>query len=342
MEVKREELLETLTKVQPALADAEILEQSRSFVFANGRVYTYNDEIAISLPCEMDFEGAVNGKLLFKLLTKTKDETLELETTETELRVKGKRMNAGIALESEILLPISELGGPAAWFDLPEDFCEALDFCKFSVGHSLNQPVLSCLHVKDKYVTSCDNYRLTVYEMHDGPAVEELLIPEKAASQLVKYKPIKCGLTEGWANFQNEQDCLFSIRVVADKYIDVEPLLDVVGESFEFPAVMTEILQRAGIFSEGEKGLPSKEDVIVSIGDQEMQVEGKGPLGWFTETKKVRYSGKALKFAINPKLLIQILKMLRKATVGSDKMKIEGENFIHIIVLHATEESEEA
>ena len=56
MEVNREGLLEILQRVQPALADVEMLEQSRSFVFTNERVYTYNDEIAISHPCQMDFE----------------------------------------------------------------------------------------------------------------------------------------------------------------------------------------------------------------------------------------------------------------------------------------------
>ena len=169
---------------------------------------------------------------------------------------------------------------------------------------------------------------------------DQLLIPERAARQLVIYKPMMYGITEGWVHFLDEKGCQFSIRVVADKYIDVDQFLEVEGEDFEFPAVMSEILERAGIFSEGEKTLPSKDDVVVSIADQMMSVEGRGPLGWFMEEKKVRYDGKALKFAINPKLLIQILRLVRKVTVGSDKMKIEAENFVHIIVLHATEESD--
>lgn len=344
MQVNREKLLEILTSVQPGLADVEMLEQSRSFVFVNDRVYTYNDEIAISHPCKMNFEGAVQGKLLFRLLTKTKDETLVLGVKENEVRVKGKRMNAGIALEAEIQLPVEELGEPSEWIYLPELFCTALDFCRFSVGHSLNQPVLNCIHVEGSKVTSCDNYRLTRYDL--GEAAEKafpqpLLIPEKVARQLVGYDPVKYGTTEGWLHFLNEAGSQFSVRAVAGKYIDTSSLLEVEGSEFEFPAVMSEILERAGIFSEGEKGLPTSDDVVVVIGDQKMIVEGKGPLGWFSEEKRVRYSGDPLKFAINPKLLIQILKLLRKVIVGDKMMIIEGEFFKHVIVLHAGEEKAE-
>ena len=47
MKINRKDLIKVLKKVQPGLASQEIIEQSGAFVFTDGRVFTYNDEIAV-------------------------------------------------------------------------------------------------------------------------------------------------------------------------------------------------------------------------------------------------------------------------------------------------------
>ena len=53
-----------LEAVSPGLATREAIEQSSCFVFKDGRVMTFNDEVACSIDCELGFDGAVAAKPL--------------------------------------------------------------------------------------------------------------------------------------------------------------------------------------------------------------------------------------------------------------------------------------
>ena len=76
MKINRQELLKALTAVKPGLTSVEILEQSTSFVFKKGRVYTYNDEIAISHPVDKSLSGVVSAKEFYELLNRYTDKQL--------------------------------------------------------------------------------------------------------------------------------------------------------------------------------------------------------------------------------------------------------------------------
>ena len=78
MKIATSKIKEALAIVKPALANKEILEQTTSFAFLNGRVVTYNDEISISHPFESDFEGAVKAEELYGLLSRTTKEEVSL------------------------------------------------------------------------------------------------------------------------------------------------------------------------------------------------------------------------------------------------------------------------
>ena len=102
MKTNRTALLAILQAVKPGLANKEILEQSTSFIFAQGEVLTYNDEVAVRhpLPDDLPLEGAVQAKELFALPNKLKDDEISLETTENELLVSGQKTKAGIRLQA--------------------------------------------------------------------------------------------------------------------------------------------------------------------------------------------------------------------------------------------------
>ena len=71
--MKRIDLLKALEIVKPGLASKEIIQQTTSFAFIEGRVVTFNDEISISHPVpDLDIQGAVQADELYKFLKKTK------------------------------------------------------------------------------------------------------------------------------------------------------------------------------------------------------------------------------------------------------------------------------
>lgn len=333
--MKRTELLAILNKVKPGLANKELIEQSTSFVFKDKKIYTYNDEITISHPINLDIEGAVPAAELYLLLNRIKDEELDIDINENEIVFKGKKFKAGIRLESKIILPLKELKIPKNWDSLSDDFIDALSFCLFSVGKDMSRPVLTCLHLTDNLIESCDNFRLTQYKVSDG-LFKQILLPSKAAIELIKYEPIRYALTDGWIHFKDTEDLIFSCRAFEGKYFDITDILDFIGDEIKFPSRMREILERVQTMA--EQDLTGDRKVNVEISNGRMKIRGENDIGWFEETTRIRCETN-LAFDINPKFLMEILTHTTNAKISNDKTKLrfDDEKFIHIMAITTNE-----
>ena len=338
MKINRQQLLNVLKLVQPALAAKEIIEQSTSFLFLQGSILTYNDEIAISHPFDLGLEGAVKAEELVKLLSKLKDEELELEVTENELLIRGKRSKAGIRLEAEISLPVADIKTPEKWVPLPKDFSEAVSFCLFSASREMSKPVLTCLHAKGDVVESCDNFRLTRYKL-ESHIQGKILLPATAAKVLCKYAPVEYGLLDGWAHCRNADQVSFSARVFEGDYPNLDPFLSLKdGEEITFPGDLGEMLERAGVFSIAD--FAQDEQVQITLEKRHMTIRGEGSVGWFEEKCPIRRSRhELLQFSTHPEFLQQMLKHVSRTTVGGaeGRLLIEGDKWSHMIVLAAKE-----
>ena len=108
MKVNREQLLNQLEAVLPGLSTRELIEQSSCFVFKDGKVLTFNDEIACVQTCKIGIEGAVPAMPIVNLLRKMVEEEITILPVNDGkgLRIKGKRKQATIPMEAEIQLPI--------------------------------------------------------------------------------------------------------------------------------------------------------------------------------------------------------------------------------------------
>ena len=84
----RKDLIRALRTVKPALASSrdEVLS---SFWFTGKTVMAYNENIAISAPCETDFAGAVTRKLLALLNRASKRHSVELAASAGKLVCKA-------------------------------------------------------------------------------------------------------------------------------------------------------------------------------------------------------------------------------------------------------------
>ena len=185
MGINIKEFLKVLSAVKPALANKEILEQSTNFIFLDENVITYNDEIMISHPFESDFAGAVHAENLYSLLSKIKEEGVEVEQVENELLFSGikTKFKSGIVCETEIKLPISEIKIPDRMRKIPDGFLEAIKFTSVSVSQDASRPELTCIHFTSEYIESCDNFRLTRYQLKGFP-VKNLSISFRLIQEL--------------------------------------------------------------------------------------------------------------------------------------------------------------
>ena len=336
MEVNRKELLETLARVMPALSAKELIEQSDAFVFTNGCVHTYNDELAIAHPTKFSIEGAVKAKELYNLLNKTKEEVVDIEGTETGMVVKGKRFKATIQFHSESKLPTFDPDKIDGWSQLPLDFVMGIRECLFSIGRDMSEPVLTCLHATGSVIESCDRFRLTRYTfVAEGDAPTQpfefdegvhLLIPGPAAKELTKFSPTEYTVFDGWIHFLSEDGTMFSCRTYNQlKFPDLDKLIALEGETIKFPPDMDEMLSRASVFA--DKDAPVV-DIVLESG--KILVKGEKESGSFEEWCRVRYAGEAIQFFINPEFLLGILQRNSEAVVTKGRLKFSAPNFDHV------------
>jgi DNA polymerase III sliding clamp (beta) subunit (PCNA family) len=337
--VKTSELLDALTKVRPGLANKEIVEHSTSFAFMGDRVVTFNDELAVSHPIKVGFEGAVQAEELHKLLTRIKDETLILEVTQgdegSQLLIKGKKLNAGIRLDSEVRLPLDSINAAKKWNKLPENFLEGLRFVLFSASRDMTKPALTCVHVDGALLETCDQFRITRWKMKDGAIKAEVLIPAATCRALLAFKVVDQCVVDGWVHFRTEAGTILSARTIDHeeyKFPDLDDFLSVEGEDLMLPQEMvTDMLSRAGVFS--QKDFDSDEEVTLVLEPGKVTVKAQGKIGWLEETGRIKYDGEQREVVINPQFLIEILAHLEETTVSENAMLFTGDNFMHAISL---------
>lgn len=329
MDVDRKKIIEILNSVRPGLAASEVIEQSTSFVFQGGMVYTYNDEIAVSREIGFDFDGAVQAKEMFDLLNKMKDEKVQIFIYKGELIVQGAKIKAGIRINTEIQLPPLDIADDEEWYDLPNEFSDALRLCIFSAAPESVSAVLNSIHVKDNFIESCDNFRLTRYYFQDD-IERELLIPSYSAKIISNYVFSSFCVADGWIHFHSEATGLqLSCRTYDEAYPNLEDILDVEGSDVELPKELSEMIDRSGIFS-------VKDDaslVDIEIGNNQCIVKSENDKGWIHEKTPIKAKGVEFGFSMSPSILKDILRLTSTAVLGDKSLKFTTEEFDHIVTL---------
>lgn len=332
MKVKRETLLDALQFAQLGLSTrGETLEQSNAFVFQDGCLITFNDEMLTRQPSPLgDLKAAVLAAEFQSLVAKLPDEELEVELKGEEVVLTGAKRSAGIAAFSKVLLPFDAVPQPEKWFKLGDKAFEMLQQAARTCDQAATMELTGLVHATPKLVEACDNFRLFRADTETGfPA--EVLIP---AGSLIKLQPwviTAVSVGEGWVHFRTDTKKLtVSVRCSHEKYHEsMDALLQLGKDAQEvsLPANLGEIVERANVM-QGEN--PKAE---VKIEGDQLTLTSRKDTGWYTETKKVKYSGKPLSFEVHPQFLVEVLARTRKVMVDRKRMKLEADGIQFVVSL---------
>lgn len=339
--ISKAKLIEALEKTKPGLANKEMIEQSTSFVFFDGVIFTYNDEISVTYPLEelKDLQGAVKAEELYELVTKISDDELEVDTVYNELRIVAGNVKAGLVLEEEIKLPILEDIKSKDWQPIPENFLEALKFVSFSCSKDMSKPVLICINVTPDYVEASDGFRVTRRNLKTKLSIPEaFLIPKFSAQHLSNYDVVSIAVDEEWAHFQAKDGTTISCRVFNDNYPDIDSLgiLDVEGIELNLPDNLDETIERVAVFAK-QHDLMSYE-VYVEVANNKLKVKGQNEYGWVEEECEINYKKHPISFSTDPNFLRDMVRLTKKCTVGKEKMKFVGDDWVHVLALNTNED----
>ena len=335
MKLNRESLLAILKIASAGAAMPPrmvVLEQSDCFVFTGKELIAFNDEILVRTPSPLDFDVVVAAADLLKVLGKLPDTEVEVSLKGGELRVEGKRRSAGIAGQAVIKLPFTEVPKPAKWSKLEDGTTGMLKQAGRTCGKDLSNPLTTVVHATPDVIEACDNFRLFRATMPTG-FPSKILIPSHALTALESVALTKVSLSTGWAHFKTSGDAVLSVRCVADDYMNLTPILKVEGtETVELPGNLADMIDRAEVMGEGADPL-----VEITIAEAKLTILCRKDSGWYKEEKKIKYAGKALKFQVNPKFLVEVLQRTAQVKINAEKMKLSAEGVEFVVCLEAAE-----
>ena len=328
-------MLGKLEAVSPGLAVREAVEQSSCFVFREGRVITFNDEIACSITCDIGVEGAVAAKPLLDLLGKLAEKEIDIAAKDGggEILVKGKGRRAGITLEAEITLPVGAVEPPTEWGALDPEFAEAVGVVQHCASKDANTFHLTCIHVTPDHVEACDNFQLARFPVATGVS-EPCLVKRDSLKHVTGLGMTEVSETPSWLHFRNPAGLTLSVRRELGDYEDLTALLQMDGTPTTLPGGLAEAVAKAEIFSAENA---ENNVVLVELKAGQLRLRGVGAAGWYEERKAVTWRGEPITFSIAPKLLVDITTRTNDCFIAPGRLKVDGGKFAYVTCLGKVE-----
>jgi hypothetical protein len=342
--INKDEFLSHLEAVQPGLSAKEVVEQSSCFVFKDGYVMTYNDEIACRKKCSLKIEGAISAAPLMSILQKLPEDEVELIPKEEELIIKTKRRESGIRMEKDVLLPVDAIEKPTKWVSLPEGFSEAIDMVYQCAGTNEEAFSITCVHIHPKWLEATDDMQLIRYKIATG-VTEPTLVRHTSIKHVVPLGMTEFAETETWLHFRNSSGLVFSCRRWLDKYIEFGQHLKGTGPKTVFPKGLAEAAATAEVFSSENS---DNNQVLIELRPGKLRIKGVGVSGWYKEVKKLVYNGEPMSFMIPPKLLALLTKKYNECQIVNGdafgrpikKLKMVGESYVYVTCLELSDGNE--
>jgi DNA polymerase III sliding clamp (beta) subunit (PCNA family) len=332
LEIERAKLLKAVARVLPAVAKKELFEGASKIAFVDGCLVAYDDAVSIfeQLPGVEELSGAVDGRKLHELLSRTASDSVTISTDDGKLVVRCGRARATFDL-SPVSLPLGEIDRSGAYQKLPDGFVTALKLVAGCCAHEMSRPVLTCVRLGGDRIEASDGYRLARVRF-PGADLPPVLLPAAAVDVVADHAVETVGVGEGgeWLRFTSggSQTEIFA-RLSAGAFPDLDAIYAVEGLSVELPD-LREAIDRARVFAKREHSVDEQVDLTLKTNQIEVRATCDG--GQFAET--VRWKGDAsAAFSIHPDFLSEALEHGTSCVLGKDKIKFSGANFEHVIAL---------
>ncbi len=330
--VNRGELLAALGRVMPGISKRGTVEQSSCFVFRDGWIFSFNDEICCRTVSKLDpeLEVAVRAEPLVKWLELVVDDDVDVSIDRGQFKLRAGRDKCWVRAEQDITLPIDEVDTPTEWHTLPPDFWEAVERVMGTAGGANDEFMTRCVHVHPDYVEACDRKQATRYELETG-ATAPFLVQAVTIAQGLNMDLTRFGETADWVHFRNK-GLIFSCRRHLDSYPTdgITKMLQFRGAKCTLPKG-AEVAAKLGEVFTGDDKDNNRLDVDLTPG--KMTVRGEGDKGGASRELDTTYTGPPVSFRLSPQLLIQLVKFANECEVGPGRLLITGDHWKYLTVL---------
>jgi hypothetical protein len=307
MNINRAELLQALKRAMPGIdKGSSTLEGADTFIFHEGWIHSFNDNISISIAFPItnkageNISGILKAKEFYDLLNRYQDENIKLIPKNDMWVISNKNSTAELTLLENNLIERIQGIKPSKlkWSSIPELFIEGISICKFSS----NRSSISGIYVINDKVYSTDEIRINMFTL-DSSIENCFWINDNAAGELIKLNnPKKYSISESWVHFKTEEGDIFSCKRLSQENYPIKQIETLIfNHSYEkgditnsLPATLLDGINRASAFS---INVESFETVKLTFNNEGIDIFSKRTSGKYTE--KVEWE-KPLKREIKP------------------------------------------
>jgi DNA polymerase III sliding clamp (beta) subunit (PCNA family) len=332
MKVKTQELKEILRGLQPGISQRKFVEQSAHYIFTGDRICSYNDRVSVSYPFVTDFQCSIPSESFYQVVSKLTSKEVQLELVDNQLRVTSSKVKSGFSslLEGEVFDILSSLIIKGDWIPLPNDFLKGVELCLFSASTDQTQKFLSSICVRNKWVESSDDVRISCYSMEEG-VPESFLLPVSSAKGLLGYNLVSYCINNGWVHFRLDSGGIFSSRIIAEEYPETQSFFNVKGRVVDLPSNLLNVIEIASVLSEGDYELDKQIKLIIS--ESSIVCKGENECGWIEKVIPFSWEGDSISFSINPIFFKQILEKSTRMILSDDRALFKSKSFSHVMAL---------
>lgn len=336
--VNREAFLTKLELCQYGLSRREVVDQCSSFIFRNGGVYSYNDEVSCRAKSLLgkEFTAAVPAFVLMSMLKKFSEEEIRITATDSDITIHGKNRKSKHRIDKEIFLPIDKIERPTEWRDIHPEFNTAISIVQESASNDPKQQILTSIHVAPNYIEATDSFQIARYQIKTGVS-KAFTVRKDSIKNIVGLDMTEIAETPNWVHFKSPVGVTFSCR----RY--VEPFPDYLGKFLEddggiqtvLPKGLSDAAERAQEFS---KENADDAAVHIDIREGRIRVRGIGTSGEYEEVKSIKYAGPKVSFRIAPLIFAELVKRHNECAISAVKIRVVGQNYVYCASLEKASE----
>ena len=336
------ETVKQLEMAQVVLDEKGLVDFTANLILKNGRLHASNDKLLIVSPIDINMEFSVNGFDFYKAMSGASGKA-DISTTEDKVLISAKKVKAELSkwpMEDALAwlddIDQAIVSQKDRFQDLPANFWEGLDWCKFSTSKDVSVRSITCVRVMNDRALSTDNYRISRY-IFDKDTGIDVLIPKENVAAMLKFPGLTKFLlleNEGvpvWLCFLNpDTGFICGTRLVIGAFPEeIEDIFKEAGLEVKLPGELKDQVNRAGKFSEGIADEATS--ITVKMGENIIKTIAQKATGSLEQSADIEYEGEVLTFFTIPALFEQILGKTDKIAVCNGHLLFNVDKFSHAL-----------
>lgn len=304
-------------------ADGKLLIARGRNIHVEARFNHGLDDIAISIDKIKGIFDHISGNTRLKI----EDDTLIIKSGKFRSRLPK------IAQEQEYFITAQSRSND--WYDLPDDFFQALELCSISVSKATNLNwILNNYAIDQNQMITTDQNRCTVFEFKDYDFAGKFSLTKDLVKLLLELKPNKFSTSDNFLEFKND-NYYIKTSMIQEEFPELSAGLFQGQDKIIVNGIdLLNAIEKVKLFSGDD--VDKSGSVKLEVKKSKMIISADNSFGEAKEILKVNSDCEFIRF-INPDFLIDILKALKKKEIeiiySEDRFIFREFDYIHVIAL---------